>query len=135
MPRCQLDTSSRRSSKFEIFPDSWKAFEDAFKAHGRATYELYVIRSTTSKDWTVRMEIRVSMAGEPAIVGHGTEKTWISERFFNGTQSRFNVRTDGKTIVLAAPGNEDVPWSFGRRTAPPTCVCVCDVAVSRTWTR
>lgn len=34
--------------EFEVVHDSWEAFEEALKAYGKLTYQLYVIRSTTS---------------------------------------------------------------------------------------
>ncbi|GMF33105.1 unnamed protein product [Phytophthora fragariaefolia] len=34
--------------EFQVVHDSWEAFEEALKAYAKATYQLYVIRSTTS---------------------------------------------------------------------------------------
>ncbi|KAF1773807.1 Uncharacterized protein GQ600_18020 [Phytophthora cactorum] len=34
--------------EFEVVHDSWEAFEEALKAYGKMTFQLYVIRSTTS---------------------------------------------------------------------------------------
>eukprot|EP00644_Phytophthora_capsici_P013653 jgi/Phyca11/535240/estExt2_fgenesh1_pg.C_PHYCAscaffold_330062 len=43
--------------EFQVVHDSWEAFEEALKAYGKMTYQLYVIRSTTS---VKRRNIKIS---------------------------------------------------------------------------
>uniref|UniRef100_A0AAV1TMJ4 FAR1 domain-containing protein n=1 Tax=Peronospora matthiolae TaxID=2874970 RepID=A0AAV1TMJ4_9STRA len=88
--------------KFKVLHDSWEAFEEALKAYGKATYQLYVIRSTTSvkrRNFKIaergtrekvaatcvqpEAELGVSVDQDVSGVGgtHVVEKTLIPERF------------------------------------------------------
>ncbi|KAG7383557.1 hypothetical protein PHYBOEH_009861 [Phytophthora boehmeriae] len=72
----------------EAVHHSWEAFEDALKAYSKATYQLYVIRSTTS---VKRRNLKISETAnssrasgdrtEAAEASETVEKTLIPEKF------------------------------------------------------
>ncbi|CAI5702718.1 hypothetical protein KXD40_003084 [Peronospora effusa] len=85
--------------EFRVLHDSWETFDKALKIYGKATYQLYVIRSTTSvrrrnfkiiesgiKGDTVaanvaEVELGVLMEHEVDVGGRVVERTLIPERF------------------------------------------------------
>ncbi|CAH0477789.1 unnamed protein product [Peronospora belbahrii] len=89
--------------EFQVLHDSWETFDKALKVYGKMTYQLYVIRSTTSVRRRnckiiesrargdnasnvealkkVELELEASMDQDVDVVGRVVERTLIPERF------------------------------------------------------